>query len=291
MVIDRLNEEAIELTSAVGPAKDWFSDHSKKKNAPNCACHLCSGAMPLKKKTLCTALTERQGHASPVCHLAPRPCPSLYRSSLPALLDLCRNRHAECHLESRDIPADDSHTLPFFEEFLQSLQPQGGPHLNLAHRHPITPVFNHPARIWHRRRCPTTHHHSPRHPRSSPTWTLTCQHLPCLRHVSGSWRCAGASRSHVNDYCGRRCIGSGRHMLGGETWSATGAGTCTRRRALVHIGHDGRWCNKGHCWCLHDVLDHGRWCNIGHDGRWCNKGHCWCWRDVLDNGHSLELVL
>ena len=31
MVIDRLNEEAIELTSAVGPAKDWFSNHSKKK--------------------------------------------------------------------------------------------------------------------------------------------------------------------------------------------------------------------------------------------------------------------
>ena len=30
MVIDRLNEEAIELTSAVGPAKDWFSHHSKK---------------------------------------------------------------------------------------------------------------------------------------------------------------------------------------------------------------------------------------------------------------------
>ena len=28
---DRLNEAAIELTSAVGPAKDWFSDHSKKK--------------------------------------------------------------------------------------------------------------------------------------------------------------------------------------------------------------------------------------------------------------------
>ena len=35
-----------------------------------------------------------------------------------------------------------------------------------------------PARMWHRRRCPTTHLHSPRHPRSPPTWTLTCQHLP-----------------------------------------------------------------------------------------------------------------
>ena len=79
MVIDRLNEAAIELTSAVGPAKDWFSDHSKKKKkAPNCACHLCSGAMPFKKKkqdlsvlpsrkdkdtpVLCATL--RQGHAN-----------------------------------------------------------------------------------------------------------------------------------------------------------------------------------------------------------------------------------
>ena len=32
MVIDRANEAAIELTSAVGPVKGWFSDHSKKTN-------------------------------------------------------------------------------------------------------------------------------------------------------------------------------------------------------------------------------------------------------------------
>ena len=36
----------------VGPAKDWFSDHSNKKT-PNCACHFCSGAT-LLKNSICS---------------------------------------------------------------------------------------------------------------------------------------------------------------------------------------------------------------------------------------------
>ena len=56
------------------------------------------------------------------------------------VVESIRNRRAECHIASRVIPADDSHTLPFFEEFLQSPQPQGGLRLDLAHRHPASPV-------------------------------------------------------------------------------------------------------------------------------------------------------
>ena len=44
--------QIVRVIFAQGPC------HSKKKNA----------------RSLCTALTERQGHASPLCHLAPRPC-------------------------------------------------------------------------------------------------------------------------------------------------------------------------------------------------------------------------
>ena len=130
------------------------------------------------------------------------------------VLESIRNRLAECHLESRVIPADDSHTLPLFEEFLQSLQPQGGLRLSLEHRHPITPIFPQPARLWHRRRCPTTHHHSPRHPRSSPTWTLTCQHLCISSSRQRKLHCSDARRSHVFDHCVRRCIDSGGRILG-----------------------------------------------------------------------------
>ena len=53
-----------------------------------------------------------------------------------------RNRRAQCHPESRVIKTDDSHTLQLFEEFLQPPQPQGGLRLNLAQRHPITPIFS-----------------------------------------------------------------------------------------------------------------------------------------------------
>ena len=75
MVIDRLNEEAIELTSAVGPVKTG-SPIIQKKNVPNCACYLCSGTMHAVQKknhsvppsrkdkdtpVLCATL--RQGHA------------------------------------------------------------------------------------------------------------------------------------------------------------------------------------------------------------------------------------
>ena len=145
---DRLNEATLELKSAAGPAKDLFSGHSKKRS--NCACHLCSGAMPFKKNL---SLTERQGHASPLCRLAPRPCRSLYRSSLTALLDLCTVDERQ-YSSSRASVTDKQnatssrvsslqvtlHTLPLFEEFLQSLQLQGGLRLNLAHRHTITPI-------------------------------------------------------------------------------------------------------------------------------------------------------
>ena len=102
-------------------------------------------------------------------------CPSRFvhgrRASIP-LLDSVRNRRAECHIESRVIPADDPHTPPLFEGFLQSLQTQ----LNLAHKHPITPFI--PSQLAYGIEDGVTDHHSPRHPRSSPTWTLTCQHLP-----------------------------------------------------------------------------------------------------------------
>ena len=40
-----------------------------------------------------------------------------------------------------------------------------------------------------------------------------------------SWCCACVSRSHVFDQSVRCCIGSGKRMLGGETWGAAGAGT------------------------------------------------------------------
>ena len=48
MVIDRLNEAAIKLTTG--------SPTIQKKN---CTCHLCSGAMLFQKKNLCTAHWER----------------------------------------------------------------------------------------------------------------------------------------------------------------------------------------------------------------------------------------
>ena len=79
-----------------------------------------------KKKTLCAAHRERQGHASHLCHLTPRPfksdCTSRFvhsRRASTLVLESIRNRQAKCHLESRVIPADDSHTVPLFEECLQ----------------------------------------------------------------------------------------------------------------------------------------------------------------------------
>ena len=57
------------------------------------------------------------------------------------VLEGIRNRRAACHPESRAIPTDDSHAFPFFEEFLQPPQLQGSLRLNLAHRHPITPIL------------------------------------------------------------------------------------------------------------------------------------------------------
>ena len=118
----------------------------------NCACHLRQGAMPFKKnaRSLCTALTERQGHATPLCAKA-MPISVSFKSSCISrfvhsrrasilVLESIRDQQAECHPESRVNPADDSHTLPPCEEFLQSLQLQGGLRLNLAHRHPITPM-------------------------------------------------------------------------------------------------------------------------------------------------------
>ena len=72
MVIDRLNEAAIEFTSAVGPAKTRFSDHSKKTlqivrvifaQEPCCSKKISVPPSRKDKDTpvLCAAL--RQGHA------------------------------------------------------------------------------------------------------------------------------------------------------------------------------------------------------------------------------------
>ena len=90
---------------------------------------------------------QGKGHASHLCHLTPRPFKSDYTSRFVQsrrasilVLESIRNRQAECHLESRVISADDSCTLPFFKEFLQSIQLQRGLRLNLAHKHPITPI-------------------------------------------------------------------------------------------------------------------------------------------------------
>ena len=109
-----------------------------------------------------TSLYCPQGKDTPLCHLTPRPfksdCPSRFvhgrRASI-LVLESVRNRRAECHLESRVIPADDSHTLPIFEEFLQSLQPQGGLRLNLAHRHPSIARLPLPTLPRHQRQCPS----------------------------------------------------------------------------------------------------------------------------------------
>ena len=190
MVVDKLNEAAVELTSAVGPTKDWFSDHSKKKKlqivrvlfaqGPCCSKKLDMFVTFLvpeprkislyrpKRKTrtrqsfLYHSKLDYSSRFARVIHavqvsfkfcLSPcagarthldikSDCISRFvhgrRASILVLVSI-RNRQAECHLEFHIIPADDSHTLPLFEESLQSLQPQGGLRLNLAHRHQSRP--------------------------------------------------------------------------------------------------------------------------------------------------------
>ena len=112
----------------------------QKKNAPNCACHLCSGAMPFKKKKKRKIsmyrphgkTRARQSFVPPCAKAMPisvsfkSDCTSRFvhrRRASMLVLESVRIRRRECHLESRVIPADDSHTLPLVEEFLQSLQP------------------------------------------------------------------------------------------------------------------------------------------------------------------------
>ena len=163
-----------------------------------------------------------------------------------------RNRQAECHLESRVIPADDSRKLPLFEKFLQSLPLQGGLRLNLAHRHPITPIshsqldqdikdivqfwrvlcvrlavlsvrrllpkFNggHRASIWGAHVCV----HSLQRPINTLWWCvfIAPSFVRCIgsggrKLGHWSWCCARASRSHVFDHSVRRCIRRARPPL------------------------------------------------------------------------------
>ena len=77
MVFDRLNEAGIELTSTVGPAKDWFSDQSKKTlqlvrvifaQGPGRSKKKNAGSLPVPpsrndKDTPVLCATLRQGHA------------------------------------------------------------------------------------------------------------------------------------------------------------------------------------------------------------------------------------
>ena len=85
---------------------------------------------------------------------------------------ICNGR-AEGHPEPRVIASDHSHAFPVFEDFFR---------LNTAHTHPVTPSSPDsspgrrpiPVRCW-----------APRRPRSSPSWTLACEHLP----ISPSRQC------------------------------------------------------------------------------------------------------
>ena len=101
-----------------------------------------------------------------------------------------RNGRAEGHPEPRVIALDHSHAFPVFEDFLQTPQSHGSQRLNTAHTHPVTPIL--PRQLAQGIEDDVQFQRGAGLrgvPRSSPSWTLACQHLsisPSRQCLTGS---------------------------------------------------------------------------------------------------------
>ena len=108
--------------------------HTQKKTT----CHLRGHAAQKKKTQYVLFLyMPKRRPKSRSCHRKPLCTRAVLISVL--VFESIRNRRAECHIASRVIPADDSYTLPFFEEFLQSPQRSGAQAPSIAHLLPTLP--------------------------------------------------------------------------------------------------------------------------------------------------------